>query len=141
MNIRSFAFSHVDWLIVSKDMILLSGRELGENVHPEVVTFSVAVSSQMAPAFHMLVHAQTSRGEIVSDSVYLPVEAIKRHEIELSTNQVKDHKQETVEVTCRGDPGSVFLAATMRESLFPQQARKEDSCSTGWSVWSRTSFC
>ena len=62
----SFAFSHVDWLIVSKDMVLLSGRELGENVHPEVITFSVAVSSQMAPAFHMIVHAQTSRGEIVS---------------------------------------------------------------------------
>ena len=56
----------MDWLIVSKDMILLSGRELGENVHPEVVTFSVAVSSEMAPAFHMVVHAQTSRGEIVS---------------------------------------------------------------------------
>ena len=56
----------MDWLIVSKDMILLSGRELGENVHPEVVTFSVAVSSEMAPAFHMVVHAQTSGGEIVS---------------------------------------------------------------------------
>ena len=61
--------------------------------------------------------------------MYLPVEAIKRHEIELSTNQVKDHKQETVEVTCRGDPGSVFLAATMRESLFPQQGWMEDKCS------------
>ena len=62
---------------------------------------------------------------LLADSVYLPVEAIKRHEIELSTNQVKDHKQETVEVTCRGDPGAVFLTATMRESLFPQQV-----CST-----------
>jgi hypothetical protein len=47
-------------------MILLSGRERGENVHPEVVTFSVAVSSEMAPAFHMLVHAVTTKGEIVS---------------------------------------------------------------------------
>ena len=53
------------------------------------------------------------------------MEAIKRHEIELSTNQVKDHKQETVEVTCRGDPGAVFLTATMRESLFPQQVNMQ----------------
>ena len=51
---------------MSKDMVLLSGRELGQNVHPEVATFSVAVGREMAPAFHMVVHAQTSRGEIVS---------------------------------------------------------------------------
>ena len=56
----------MDWLVLSKDMVLLSGRELGQNVHPEVVTFSVAVGREMAPAFHMVVHAQTSRGEIVS---------------------------------------------------------------------------
>ena len=62
----SFAFAHVDWLVVSKDMVLLSGRELGQNVHPEVATFSVAVGREMAPAFHMVVHAQTPRGEIVS---------------------------------------------------------------------------
>ena len=51
---------------MSKDMVLLSGRELGQNVHPEVATFSVAVGREMAPAFHMVVHAQTPRGEIVS---------------------------------------------------------------------------
>ena len=68
---------------------------------------------------------------LLADSVYLPVEAIKRHEIELSTNQVKDHKQETVEVTCRGDPGAVFLAATMRESLFPQQVCSKEYTGTG----------
>ena len=56
----------MDWLVLSKDMVLLSGRELGQNVHPEVATFSVAVGREMAPAFHMVVHAQTSRGEIVS---------------------------------------------------------------------------
>ena len=56
----------MDWLVLSKDMVLLSGRELGQNVHPEVATFSVAVGREMAPAFHMVVHAQTPRGEIVS---------------------------------------------------------------------------
>lgn len=49
------------------------------------------------------------------------MDAIKRHDIQLLTNQIKDHKQETVEVTCRGDPGAVFLTATMREGLFPAQ--------------------
>ena len=58
---------------------------------------------------------------LLADSVYLPVEAIKRHEIELSTNQVKDHKQETVEVTCRGDPGAVFLTATMGSPSSPNR--------------------
>lgn len=35
--------------------------------------------------------------------------------------QIKDHLKLSVEITLRGDPGAVFMLATMRESLFPAQ--------------------
>ena len=84
----NFPFEHLDWLVMSKDIIMVSGRELGGNIHPEVKTFSVVVNSDMAPGFHMIVHSSTLDKEIVSDSLYIPVEAIKSHEIEFKTNQV-----------------------------------------------------
>ena len=28
--------------------------------------------------------------------------------------QIKDHRMDTVECTCRGDPGAVFLSSTVR---------------------------
>ena len=53
----NFAFAFIDWLIVSKDVIIHRGRELGQNLHPEVKTFSVVVSSEMSPGFHILAYA------------------------------------------------------------------------------------
>ena len=88
----NFPFEHLDWLVMSKDIITVSGRELGDNVHAEVKTFSVVVSSDMAPGFHMIVHTATLDKEIVSDSLYVPVDAIKSHEIEFKTNQVKIYR-------------------------------------------------
>lgn len=34
---------------MSKDIIWNTGREFGENIHPELKTFSVVVSSEMTP--------------------------------------------------------------------------------------------
>ena len=45
----NFPFEHFDWLIVSKNLIIQSGREYGSNIHPEVKTFSVVASPNMAP--------------------------------------------------------------------------------------------
>ena len=123
----NFPLLHLDWIVVSKDIILLSGREFGTNIHSEVITFSVVVNSEMSPGFHVLVFGSpagsdpSGKEEIVSDSIFLPVSAIKSHEIELKTIQIKDHKMESVELTCRGDPGAVFTTATMRTWLFPAQ--------------------
>lgn len=57
----------------------------------------------------------------MTDSAYYPIETLNSHEIEVSTVQVKNHLMSSVELTCRGDPGSVFLVSTMRHLTFPAQ--------------------
>ena len=32
----NFPFQYVDWVVMSKDIILHSGRENGDNIHPEI---------------------------------------------------------------------------------------------------------
>jgi hypothetical protein len=41
--------------------------------------------------------------------------------MEFSLVQLKDHLKNTVEATCRGDPGAVFLSSTVRTSIFATQ--------------------
>ena len=38
-----------------------------------------------------------------------------------ATVQLKNHLMSSVELTCRGDPGSAFLVSTMRHSTYPAQ--------------------
>ncbi len=57
---------------MSKDIIWNTGREFGENIHPELKTFSVVVSSEMTPGFHIIVFAAVGTGntkEIVAGSI------------------------------------------------------------------------
>ena len=96
-------------------MILNSGREYGGETEKLTSTFSVVVSSEMAPGFHILVYGVTRPDDyLVTDSAYFPVQAINRHKIEFKLTQIKDHRMDTVECTCRGDPGAVFLSSTVR---------------------------
>ena len=48
-------------------------------------------------------------------------QALNRHKIEFSLNQIKDHLMNTVEATCRGDPGAVFLSSSVRQPIFATQ--------------------
>ena len=74
----------------------------------------------MAPGFHVFVHANID-GKVISDSAYYPVASINSHPVEVQTVQVKNHLMSSVEVTCRGDPGSVFLVSSTRHSTYPAQ--------------------
>ena len=61
---------------------------------------------------------------------FLPsfIDAIfSRHKMEFSLVQLKDHLKNTVEATCRGDPGAVFLSSTVRTSTFATQVPATDS--------------
>ena len=86
---------------MSKNLILKSGREYANDVHPVVTTFSVVVSSEMAPGFHIIIHTDTPDDYLLSDSAYFPVQAINRHEMDFRLIQLKDHQMNTVEATCR----------------------------------------
>ena len=70
----SFPFHYFDWIIMSKDIIWNTGREFGENIHPELKTFSVVVSSEMTPGFHIIVFAAVGTGntkEIVAGLIFI----------------------------------------------------------------------
>ena len=103
------------------------------------------MSSEMAPGFHILVYGVTRPDDyLVTDSAYFPVQAINRHKIEFKLTQIKvgmaalctfyykmlitpsscqDHTMDTVECTCRGDPGAVFLSSTVRSAVFATQGK------------------
>ena len=118
----NFPLPYFDWIIVSKNLIINSGREYGSDIHPIVNTFSIVVSSEMAPGFHIMVYTVTKPDDyLLSDSAYFPVQAINRHKIEFKLTQIKDHLKDTVEATCRGDPGAVFLSSTVRSAVFATQ--------------------
>ena len=117
----NFALSYFDWMIVSKNLILKTGREYASEIHPVVTTFSAVVSSEMAPGFHIIIYTATNDDYLLTDSAYFPVQAINRHKIEFSLNQIKDHLMNTVEATCRGDPGAVFLSSTVRSAIYATQ--------------------
>ena len=119
----NFALKYFDWVIVSKNLILKSGREYASEVHAVVTTFSVVVSSEMAPGFHIIIYSVTADDYLLSDSAYFPVQAINRHKMEFSLNQIKDHQKNTVEATCRGDPGAVFLSSTIRSAVYATQGK------------------
>ncbi|TRY74425.1 hypothetical protein TCAL_00656 [Tigriopus californicus] len=119
----NFALQYFDWIIVSKNIILKNGREYANDIHAVVTTFSVVVSSEMAPGFHIIIYSVTADDYLLSDSAYYPVQAINRHKIQFSLNQVKDHLMHTVEATCRGDPGAVFLTSSVRQFNFATQGK------------------
>ena len=119
----NFALRYFDWMIVSKNLILKTGREYASEIHPVVTTFSAVVSSEMAPGFHIIIYTATNDDYLLTDSAYFPVQAINRHKIEFSLNQIKDHLMNTVEATCRGDPGAVFLSSTVRSAIYATQGK------------------
>ena len=119
----NFPLDYFDWIIVSKNLILNSGRELGSDIFSHTITFSLVVSSEMAPGFHIIVYTKSTDDYLISDSAFYPVNAINRHKIEFAVTQLKDHSKGTIEATCRGDPGAVFMVSTPRQFLFGAQGK------------------
>ena len=111
----NFPFKSFNWVIMSKDIILLTGSEFGDNLHQEVKTFSVVASPDMAPGFHILVYVKLNNEQVISDSAYYPVEPFQNQNIHISSNQIKDYKMNSVELKCEGHPGSIFLIDTKRQ--------------------------
>ena len=70
----NFALSYFDWMIVSKNLILKTGREYASEIHPVVTTFSAVVSSEMAPGFHIIIYTATNDDYLLTDSAYFPVQ-------------------------------------------------------------------
>ena len=96
-----------------------------ENVWSASKSFTVPISSEMAPGFRVLVYHVTQHGEILSDTVFVPVEQLSQQNVELSFNQVKDKLKDSLEVRIIGDAGSYFALSAHRSIRYFMQAGNE----------------
>jgi len=122
-HVRSnFMLSYFDWVIVSKNIIVNFGHETVSDLGVRVTTFSLVVSSEMAPGFQIIVYTVSQQNfKFLIDSAYSPVQTVSKQNIEFKLSHRKDHTMETVEATCKGDPGAIFLSSSLRSYLFPGQ--------------------
>ena len=124
-HVRSnFPITYFDWILISKNIILNTGRIKFLESEATVTTFSLVVSPEMAPGFHIMVYTISQPdSQLLTDITYSPVQSFNRHKIEFKLSHRKDHTMETVEATCRGDPGAIYLASSLRSYLFPGQGK------------------
>ncbi|XP_043206412.1 CD109 antigen-like [Amphibalanus amphitrite] len=126
-HVRSnFPMSYFYLLVVSKNLVIHGDRvPVRDSGGPTVTTTSVPVSAEMAPSFRLVVYHVTDAGEVVTDSVQVPVEGINRGRTKLVLNQHKDHSKNTVELGMWSTPGATFCTNSMRGYLYSVQAEHE----------------
>lgn len=68
---------------MSKEMILFSAKEVIEHAtQASLKTLSVPVSSEMTPAFTMVVYHFAQNDEVISDSITIPVDNISQQRVQ-----------------------------------------------------------
>jgi len=110
---------------MSKGLILQAGTVDMDNVWSVSKSFSVPVSSEMAPGFRVLVYHLTQHGETLSDEIFVPVQHFSQHKLDLSFNQIKDKLKDSLEVRIIGDAGSYFALSAQRSLRHYMQAGNE----------------
>nr|BAR45625.1 macroglobulin complement-related 1 [Scolopendra japonica] len=122
---NNFYMESFYFLIISKGIIVASGREEMEAVMQSIKTFAVPVSSEMAPSCRIIVYHVTKDGEVLSDSLVIPIDVISRHKISLELNPHKDKSGQTVELRVTGDAGAFFGVSVMDAETFSLQGGNE----------------
>lgn len=85
----------------------------------------MVVGREMSPGFRVFVYCDTRRGEIVTDSIFIPVQNLYRHEAQLEINQAKDRSKDTLEFRFIGAPAAYFGASVQRSVRHLMQAGNE----------------
>ena len=57
----TFPLESFDWLILAKNVIVNTGREVAGDIFTQTFTFSIVVNAEMAPGFHILVYTKTDQ--------------------------------------------------------------------------------
>ncbi|XP_014256603.1 CD109 antigen-like [Cimex lectularius] len=116
------------YLIVSKNSILLAGEKIVNDVLPTITSFSIPMSANMAPGFRIIVFSRLGQ-ILISDSLYLPMNGFNRYQMDLVLNQGKDHKGDIVEIIVSGDEGAYISVNSVRAIAYKLQAGNELSMS------------
>lgn len=108
---------HVDsfaYVIVSKGMILLTGRE---EMSSSIKTFAVSLSAEMAPSSSIVIYDIARGGDVTVDSLTFPVDGISRNNFSVTLNNRKDKSGDTIEVVVLGQPGTYIGLSAMDKDL------------------------
>ena len=93
----NFYMQTFNYLVVSKGSIQVTGQESVSGMLRSVTTFSVSLSPEMSPNCNVIVYHITPDGEIIPDSVSLPVEGINREKLSLNINLNQDRSGNEIE--------------------------------------------
>ena len=113
---------HVDsfsFVIVSKGMILLTGRE---EMSSSIKTFAVSLSPEMAPSSSIVIYDIARGGDVTVDSLTFPVDGISRNNFSVTLNSRKDKSGDTIEVVVLGQPGTYIGLSAMDKDLYALDA-------------------
>ncbi|XP_055943633.1 CD109 antigen-like [Argiope bruennichi] len=97
----NFHLKFFNYLVIAKGIIVQSGTEKVSGMIHSITTFSVPVSPEMAPVFHMVVYHITNDGEVFTDSVVLPVDAINKRKFVLDVNMKQERSGNLIELIPR----------------------------------------
>uniref|UniRef100_A0A0P5Q059 Macroglobulin complement-related protein n=1 Tax=Daphnia magna TaxID=35525 RepID=A0A0P5Q059_9CRUS len=125
IHLRSnFAFHEYSYVISSKGLLVHGATENLEH-STKLLTFSVPVSTDMAPTFKLVAMIVSPLGDLVADSVTIPVRCINRYKTNLTMVQTKDHSKLTVQVVTRTLPGAFTGVSLLRSAHYMFQADNE----------------
>ncbi|KAL3843040.1 hypothetical protein ACJMK2_020997 [Sinanodonta woodiana] len=106
----------VTYHILSKSSVSLTGKVtvLESGV---AQTFTVLITSDMAPTARILVYYVTSDGEIVADGLYFTVKEFLQNKVDIKFSKTSSQPGENVEVQLKADPDSLIYVLAVDKSV------------------------
>lgn len=71
----NFHVKMLNYILITKNVLITTGRLIMEHT---IRTFSIQLGSEMSPASTLLVYCLDNNGELISDSIYFPVNVFLR---------------------------------------------------------------
>jgi len=97
-----------NYIVISKGGVVTYGRERVLGMTNSVTSFYVSLSTEMAPSCKIVVYHTTPDGEIVADSLTLPIKGISREELTLWINKKQDRTGNLIELVPSLGLGSII---------------------------------
>ncbi|XP_034950028.1 CD109 antigen [Chelonus insularis] len=113
-----------NYIIMSKGIILLSGQDIMES---DIRTFSIPLSPDMAPVATAVVYHVGKYGEVIADSLTIPINGISGNNFTIYINNRKARTGEKVEVAIYGEPGAYVALSGVDRAFYSMQAGNEIS--------------
>lgn len=118
----NFYIDAFNYLIMSKGTVILSGQDIMQH---NIRTFSIPLSPEMAPVATAVVYYVGHKGEVVADSLTIPVNGISRNNFTVFINNKKARTGEKVEIAIYGEPGAYVALSGVDRAFYTMQAGNE----------------